>query len=148
MSLIGKSGGTENVFGLPVRRDDGTTVERREHLRYAVPAHELYVVGCRSRVIGQLRNIGKGGLKISYVPESLAGQFLIEPWAKIDILSTAHHQLVLPKLHCKVIYDMKELSEDASYTGENIRVCGLMLMELTGEQHERLNRLLASLSPA
>lgn len=64
-------------------------------------------------------------------------------WKLIDIAFGNAHGAVLSSVCCRLIYDISDLSQQRSFTGQDIRICGLTFSELTAEQAAVLCQFLA-----
>ena len=76
--------------------------------------------------------------------EHFAGAEDPADWRSIDIFMSGRDPLYLPKVKCRVIYDIAALSENGTFSGSAIRVCGLQFGSLRNEQKEKLATLLNS----
>ena len=76
--------------------------------------------------------------------EHFAGAGDPTDWTSIDIFMSGRDPLYLPKVKCRVIYDIAELSENSTFSGSAIRICGLKFGSLRDEQEKKLVKLLNS----
>ena len=118
------------------------TVNRREHLRYPVEGDEIFVLGRHSRNVAAVRNISIGGLQFEYVN----GAYESDHWTQIDIIGEWQDRLTLPCLECQIVYDIKTLLESGTYTGLDVRCCGVRFVGLTEDQKKNLHQVLRCLA--
>jgi hypothetical protein len=113
--------------------------ERRKKPRYAVADREIIVMCAYSCNVAAVCNIGAGGMQLQYVSESDRG----DQWTRIDIFAGKSDRILAAGLGCRVAYDVKSLMEGGTFSGLNVRLCGLEFMELTQVQEIFLNQLIA-----
>jgi len=114
-------------------------LERRVHRRYSLPENELFAVDRNTSGFAAVRDISLGGLKVEYIH----GSDLQDRWTLIDINSRNNHGAWLSSICCRLIYDISDLSQQRTFTGQETRICGLNFSELTAEQEEVLCQLLS-----
>lgn len=112
--------------------------ERRKGSRIPISDEQIVVMGHHSNTVGVLRDIGKGGLKIEYMSDMAAS----DQWTLIDILANRRDQALLAAVSCKIVYDIKDMSSYRTFTGVDVRLCGVCFCELTAVQLESLHKLL------
>lgn len=117
-------------------------VNRREHLRYPVVDDEMFVLGRYSTNVVAVRNLSFGGLQFEYVH----GAHASDQWTQIDIIGEWQDRLSLPCLQCQIVYDIKALLESGTYTGLDVRHCGVRFLGLTEDQKKNLHQLLRCLA--
>jgi hypothetical protein len=112
--------------------------ERRQYPRYRASDVRYYVFYRYSYLMRKLKNISVDGLGYEYV--SVAGS---EPDAVVfDIVGPRSNRFYLPEISCRKIYDLPALSELGTFSGVETRLCGYQYVNLTDEQHLKLEFLL------
>jgi hypothetical protein len=114
-------------------------LERKQFNRYTPMPGALRVFIHNSTNGWNIRDISKGGLSFQYTP--ISGEKLESE--TIDIVGSSCNQGGLMNISCKIIYDVRILSEGQSFSGKEKRRRGLKLTELTEAQNNILDHLLA-----
>ena len=114
--------------------------DKRRYPRHAITNESLFVASLNSGKYAMVRNISRTGLAF----EHFAGAGNPADWRLIDIFMSGRDPLYLPKVKCRVIYDIAELSENSTFSGSAIRICGLQFGSLRNEQEKKLKKLLNS----
>jgi hypothetical protein len=114
--------------------------DKRRYHRHAITNESLFIASLNSGKYAAVRNISMTGLAF----EHFAGAGGPTDWTSIDIFMSGRDPLFLPKIKCRVIYDIAELSENRTFSGSAIRVCGLQFASLRNEQEKKLVKLLNS----
>jgi len=114
--------------------------DKRRYPRHAITDESLFIASLNSGKYALVRNISMTGLAF----EHFAGAREPADWRSIDIFMSGRNPLYLPKVKCRVIYDIAELSENSTFSGSAIRVCGLQFGSLRDEQEKKLVKLLNS----
>ena len=70
--------------------------------------------------------------------EYMHGWVSPDGWTLIDIASGKSHCALLSSVRCRLIYDISDLSQQRTFTGQDTRICGLAFGELTVEQEDAL----------
>jgi hypothetical protein len=123
-------------------KDANMGEERRRYERYTVLDEEMLVLGRYSNNAANVRDIGGEGVQLEYVSANFAnGQ-----WDRIDLLIAGSDWLKLSNVPCEVVYDIKSLAANSSFTGTDLRICGLRFLDLTADQRQSLRLLLAQLA--
>lgn len=65
-----------------------------------------------------------------------------DQWTQINIISGECDPILMADVCCEVMYDIKDLMENGSFSGMDVRLCGLCFGELTQDQKKALHRLL------
>jgi hypothetical protein len=112
--------------------------ERRKGSRVPIFDEQIVVMGHHSNTVGVLRDIGEGGLKIEYMSDMASS----DQWTLIDILANRRDQVLLAAVPSKIVYDIKDMSSYRTFTGVDVRLCGVCFYELTPVQFESLHKLL------
>jgi hypothetical protein len=112
--------------------------EQRQHPRYRMRDAVFHVFSQGDRITGRLVNIGNGGLAFQFAP----GRAETGECRAIDILGPESDRLRVAGLACRKIYEISALAEDQTFTGAEIRICGLQFIGLTDEQSRKLTRLI------
>ena len=95
-------------------------------------------MGLHSNSVGVLKDIGRSGLRIEYLSQRAAA----DQWKMIDILSNRKDRVLMASVPCQVVYDIKDMASNRSFTGLDVRLCGVCFGQLTAGQRECLCRLL------
>ena len=103
------------------------TTEKRQHPRIDVRKHGIEIFCRQANITGRLENISRGGLCFRYTP--FANETAQS--ATVDILATTASPFYLRGIDCRLIYDIRSLAEDQSFTGNENRLCG---MEFVGAE--------------
>jgi hypothetical protein len=108
--------------------------ERRHHPRYSVLEFECTVFCQGIQNPNRLINIGLGGLSFQVLSR------MEEPadFKAVDILCIRPDRLYLAGIDCRMIYDVKALLENQSFSGAETRNCGVQFLHLYGEQKQAL----------
>ena len=114
--------------------------DKRRYPRHTITNESLFIASLNSGKYASVRNISLTGLAL----EHFAGAGDSTDWTSIDIFMSGRDLLYLPKVKCRVIYDIAELSENSTFRGSAIRVCGLKFHSLRDEQGKKLVKLLNS----
>lgn len=114
--------------------------DKRRYTRHAITSESLFIASLNSGKYASVRNISLAGLAL----EHFAGAGDPTDWTSIDIFMSGPDPLYLPKIMCRVIYDIAELSENSTFSGSAIRICGLKFGSLRDEQGKKLAKLLNS----
>ncbi len=84
-----------------------------------------------------LRDLSAGGMRLSYSP----GKTSCEQWTSTDIFTGEHNRILIADLVCEVVHDIASLMENGSFSGTDVRVCGVRFKKLTDAQKENLEKL-------
>ena len=114
--------------------------ERRRYPRHANTSESLFITSLNSGKTATVRNINMTGLAM----EHFAGEGDRTDWRSIDIFMGGREPLYLPRIRCRLIYDIGELSENITFSGASVRVCGLQFEALSKDQEDKLLRLLGT----
>ena len=114
--------------------------DKRKYPRHAITDESLFIGSLNSGKYAIVRNISITGLAF----EHFAGAGDQIDWTSIEIFMNGRERLYLPKIKCRVIYNISELSENSTFSGSAIRVCGLQFAFLSDEQEKQLVKLLNS----
>lgn len=112
--------------------------DRRRHPRHTINKESLFITSLNSGKSATVRNINMTGLAI----EHFASGGDPPDWRSIDIFMGGRDPLYLHGIRCRLIYNIGELSENISFSGTAVRVCGLQFEPLTKDQEDKLKRLL------
>ena len=114
--------------------------DKRRYPRYTFTDESLFIASLNSGRYALVRNISLAGLAF----EHFAGAGEPADWRVIDIFMSGRDPFYLPKVKCRIIYDIAELSEDSTFSGSKTRVCGLQFGSLRDEEEKKLVELLNS----
>ena len=114
--------------------------DKRQHHRHTITNESLFIASLNSGKFASVRNISINGLAF----EHFLGPEAPTDWTSIDVFMGGRDRLYLPKIKCRVVYDIAELSENSTFSGTAIRVCGLQFGSLKKEQKQKLVKLLNS----
>ena len=113
---------------------------RRRYPRHAITKESLFIASLNSVKNASVRNISKSGLAF----EHFGGAGDPGDWSLIDIFMGGRNPFYLPKIKCRLIYDIAELSENSTFSGSEVRVCGLQFGSLRNEHNKKLVKLINS----
>ena len=116
--------------------------ERRKFDRFPVPRNQCYVFDHDSTEMAEIKDIGKGGVKLEYAPVAN----MKTGWKIIDIFTQDYKQFYLLEIPCQLIYNTISLAEDYTFSGSKVRIAGLKFETLSKEQTKKLEALLNTLS--
>ena len=114
--------------------------DKRRYTRHAITNDSLFIASLNSGKYAAVRNISLAGLAFEHF--AAAGDHT--DWTSIDIFMSGRDPLYLPKVKCRVIYDIAELSEGNTFSGSAFRVCGLKFGSLRDENEKKLVNMLNS----
>jgi hypothetical protein len=112
--------------------------ERRKFIRYKTPGNLCQVFSHKSDIPWRVKDISKSGLAFEHHPET--GDMI--KLTKIDIVANCPNRFYLIGVPCKAVYDFKEIAESQTFTGTEIKRCGLQYKSLQKRQADNLDRLL------
>ncbi len=111
---------------------------RRKHIRYATNGSEIVARGTFSNYEATVKDISLNGIRLQYMAEDDRS----EQWTQINIISGGCDPILMANICCEVAYDIKGLMEGGTFSGFDVRLCGLCFGELTGDQQMVLQSLL------
>jgi hypothetical protein len=112
--------------------------ERRKFIRYRAPDDRCQVFLHKSDIPWRLKDISQSGLAFEHHPE--LGD--MANLTKIDIIANCPNRFFLSGVFCKTVYDIREIAESWTFTGIEIRRCGLQYKSLQKRQEDNLELLL------
>lgn len=118
--------------------------ERRKYSRCLMAGKDVFVLDRCSGKVGMLRDLSASGLQLSYPPELAT----CNQWTLIDILSGEPRRKMISGLTGKMVYDVASLAENDTFSGTDVRLCGIRFKGLTDAQKENLNRMLEDAATA
>ena len=118
--------------------------ERRKHPRHRLAGNTFFVLEQCSAKLAMLSDLSAGGMQLSYSPDEGIGH----QWTSVDIFNGGRGQILISGLVCKTVYDVPSLMENGSFSGTDIRICGIRFDSLTDTQKQSLDILLASVASA
>ncbi len=111
-------------------------IERRKSPRFRVMEDDMVVMG--SNLFATVRDIGAGGMQLQYFPETCeAGR-----WSPLDVVAGDRSSILMADVCCSRAYDIANLNERGTFSGMNVRLCGLVFGELSPAQKTILRQLL------
>jgi hypothetical protein len=117
--------------------------ERRKHMRFSVPPHELFVYCRATQRMMMVMDISMGGFKIECYPSAE-----IKPDSmNVDIYSLPQERFQMAGIPCRVVYNIANLAEDGTFSGSNSRISGFEFQKLTAEQRDKLQHFLDFMDP-
>jgi hypothetical protein len=116
--------------------------ERRRFKRYLTSEEQLYVFSDESPIKGDVRNISIDGLAFEYNPD-LYNE--VEATRTV-ILASSRLPFYLAGVPGNIIYDIKTIEEEQSFSGRKTRRCGLQYGDLSKSQRKTLDSLLKKMS--
>ena len=114
--------------------------ERRGHYRCKVDRDEMFVMGCHANHVAIVSDISEGGLKFEY----MWGHFSEDWWTKINVLQADTRRVLVSAASCEIVYNIRNLVEDDTFTGAEICHCGLKFIKMTVEQKSLLRQIMKS----
>jgi len=114
-------------------------VERRKNPRYRMHNREIVVIEHDTDILAFVRDAGPGGMQIQYTPPNVR----MAIWQQIDIIGRDSGQILISDVRCQTTYNIQGLVEEGSFSGDNIRFCGLAFGELSPLQQSLLHQLIA-----
>jgi hypothetical protein len=112
--------------------------ERRQFARFKTQGDLCQVFSHKSNIAWKVKDISKSGLAFEHHPEARDMTGL----AKIDIVANCPNRFYLIGVACQTVYDFTEIVEKRTFTGSEIRRCGLQYKSLQKRQETDLERLL------
>ena len=113
--------------------------DRRQLPRYVLSDDVFIMFKVNYNRLGKLKDLSSSGLAFQY---SVLGEYEKLADGEVDIFTSEPDHLMLSRVPCRVIYDMK--IEEPSFGGIETRRCGLKFKYLSQQQHELLHILLIS----
>lgn len=115
--------------------------ERRRSDRLTASEKDILVYTRDFKPFAKVKDISTGGLRV-VISEPLADG----PRNRLlHIFADDFQGFVVPSVSCSVIYDILQLSEGTTYSGEVNRIVGFEFEHLSASQRNRLEALLQSL---
>jgi len=108
--------------------------EQRKHTRYGIKDVKFHVFSHGIQITGSLVNLSTGGLAFEFTP----GPGKTNECRAIDILGPEPDRFYLPKIACRLIYDIGVLAEGRTFTGAENRLRGVQFTGHTNEQTRKL----------
>ncbi len=118
--------------------------ERRKDPRRRLAGNIVYVLDKNSAKLATLNDFSAGGLQLSYIPTS---QAIDDQWTLVDICAGAQPPMCISGVVFETVYDITSLMENGTFSGMDVRICGVRFDSLTEAQRKRLEMLLANSSP-
>jgi hypothetical protein len=112
--------------------------ERRKIIRFKTRGNLCQVFSHGSNIPWRVKDVSQSGLAFEYRPEEVDMDHL----AEIDIVAHCPDRFYLFGIPCRAVYDLKEIAENRTFTGTEIRRCGLQYKSLQKRQAENVERLL------
>lgn len=81
---------------------------------------------------------------MSYSP----GKTNCDQWTSTDIYTDEPNQILIAGLVCEMVYDVASLTENDSFSGTDVRNCGVRFEGLTDAQKDNLEKLFISSATA
>ena len=82
-------------------------------------------------------DLGSGGMRLKYFPDiSTCTQ-----WISTDIFTGEPNRVLIRDLGGKMVYDIADLMENGSFSGSDVRICGVRFERLTDAQKDDLEKL-------
>jgi hypothetical protein len=118
--------------------------ERRKTSRCLMAGKKVFVLDRCSGKVGMLRDLSASGLQLRYPPDQSA----CNQWSLVDIFTGKRRQIVISDLTCELVYDLASLAENDTFSGTDVRLCGIRFKRLTDVQKENLSRMLENATTA
>ena len=91
-----------------------------------------------TEMIAMLKDISFGGMQLRYLP----GAFADGQCALFDLVSDENNPVLISCLSCNKVYDFADLMENGSFSGKDVRCCGVRFNRLTDVQKDRLHQIM------
>ena len=118
------------------------TADRRKSPRYALENDVFLFFRPNFGRIGRLINVSSRGLAFEY---SSLGEHENVADVEVDIFTDQPRKLVLPRVSCKVVYDIS--LEPPTFDGVETRLCGIKFNQLSQTHSDLLKALLGDYVP-
>ena len=113
-------------------------IERRKYPRYPVKNNEVFILDRHAEMIAVLKDISFGGMQLRSLPDA----FSDDQCAMFDIVSDEKNSVLISCISCNKIYDFADLMENGSFSGKDVRCCGVRFNGLTDVQKDRLHQIM------
>ena len=113
-------------------------IERRKYPRYPLKNNEVFILDRHTEMIAMLKDISFGGMQLRYLP----GAFADGQCALFDLVSDENNPVLISCLSCNKVYDFADLMENGSFSGKDVRCCGVRFNRLTDVQKDRLHQIM------
>ena len=91
-----------------------------------------------AQMIAELKDISFGGMQVAYLTDS----FVDDQCVLFDLVSDKNTTVLISCLSCDKVYDIADLMENGSFSGKDVRCCGLRFNGLTDDQKKRLHQII------
>lgn len=112
--------------------------DRRKYPRYTLETNEVFILDCSAKKVAMLWDLSFGGMQLRYLPDA----FTNDQCGLIDLVSVKNNRVLISGLSCNMVYDFKDLMENGSFRGMDVRRCGVCFKPLTESQKDRLHRVM------
>lgn len=123
------------------RNHSNMNTERRQFRRFLADDRSFACLRPHFGKLGKIKDISRGGLAFEYICTKGSE----EKSSAIDIFLSGD-RFYLPKMPCRVVYDLQKGEDLTSISNFQVRKCGLEFGELTGEQKYKLKLFLNTYS--
>jgi hypothetical protein len=116
-------------------------IERRKYYRHTLRNNEVFILDPHAKKVAMLKDVSMGGMQLRYLPDA----FTNDQCALIDIVSGEKNKILISGLSCNMVYDFADLMENGSFSGMDVRRCGVRFNRLTDTQKDRLGQIMEGL---
>ena len=113
-------------------------IERRKYPRYPLKNNEVFILDRHAEMIAVLKDISFGGMQLKYLPDAFAD----DQCALFDLVSDEKNPVQISCISCNKVYDFADLMENGSFSGKDVRCCGVSFNKLTDVQKYRLHQIM------
>jgi hypothetical protein len=113
-----------------------TPVERRKHGRFVSRGDSFATLPPRSKVLGQIVDVGPGGLALRYIPNNVFAE-QEKGTCELNIL-LADHSFYFDALPCRIVSDCEIPGNEFGFSLLPMRRLSVQFMELSKEQIAQL----------
>ena len=113
-------------------------IERRKYPRYPLKNNEVFILDRHAEMIAVLKDISFGGMQLRSLPDA----FSDDQCALFDLVSDEKNPVQISCISCNKVYDFADLMENGSFSGKDVRCCGVRFNKLTDVQKDRLHQIM------
>ncbi len=117
--------------------------EKRQLSRFECFRLSYYAIDRGSKLVGTIRDIGRGGLSFEYTPTDGPAS---EP-VTIDIEISLNKKPYIKEIACETVYDIQTLASNGAFTGKNLRRRGVRFQDVTEDQKRRVEQMISNCKP-
>ena len=103
----------------------------------------LCIMDKHSGQTATVMDLSSAGMQMRY---TTPGQ-ICHQWSRVDLVTHDQSEVLISDLSCKPVYDVAGLAENASFSGDYVRMCGVRFDPVTPRQEMQLKVLYANIAP-